>query len=469
MSETLITELLRYCKTKYRIDLSSSSDARALCSAELCLLKALVCLGRAAMQCWCAQLGDGYLGSTRATRNGIRYRFVGYRQKAIHGLFGVITLVRAYYAPLASSGKGWVPLAERVGSSGGYTPGCQYFMARFSAQQSYEESLRQFHEVFRPDERELVALNKAFEMVREVGHGLQEQRQTEIEERAAKPVAVREQITGTMAVCIDAGKVPVRAQERVTKDGKKKYDRVYRDSKVATVSAVKRDDEDVVHCTETSCVTGIEHADQFFPRLEVEMSRRSHELAALVLVILGDGASWIWERVSLLAENGQQVWHILDFWHACDNLAKLSRELYGEGSKQFAECFERWRSMLWQGCVAAVIKELKELHDSGRYSEKQCDELQGKINYFSTNQERMDYPRYRAVGLPIGSGVVESACKNVVGARMKQSGMMWTLEGARDMLQLRAAVKSRRFWSDFENLLPSAPPQQTDETYREAA
>ena len=43
------------------------------------------------------------------------------------------------------------------------------------------------------------------------------------------------------------------------------------------------------------------------------------------------------------------------------------------------------------------------------------------------------------------------------------------LEGAQDMLQLRAAVKSRRFWSDFENLLPSAPPQQTDETYREAA
>ena len=81
----------------------------------------------------------------------------------------------------------------------------------------------------------------------------------------------------------------------------------------------------------------------------------------------------------------------------------------------------------------------------------------GKINYFSTNQERMDYPQYRAVGLPIGSGVVESACKNVVGARMKQSGMMWTLEGARDMLQLRAAVKSRRFWSDFENLLPRLP------------
>ena len=226
------------------------------------------------MQRWCAQLGDGYVGS-RATHNEVRYRFVGYRQKTLHGLFGVITLVRAYYAPLGSSGKGWVPLAERLGITGGYTPGCQYFMARLSAQQPYEASLEQFHEVFRADERELISMQKAFEMVRKVGCGLQEQRQQEIRERADKPLAVREEISATMAVSIDAGKVPIRANEQVTKDGKKKYERAYRDSKVATVSAVAVDKEGTAHCTNTSCVTGIEHADEFFPRIEVEMSRRA--------------------------------------------------------------------------------------------------------------------------------------------------------------------------------------------------
>ena len=235
------------------------------------------------------------------------------------------------------------------------------------------------------------------------------------------------------------------------------------------MSAVAVDKEGAAHCTNTSCVTGIEHADEFFPRIEVEMSRRSHRAAALLLVILGDGASWIWARAADLAESGQKVWYILDFWHACDHLAKISKTLYGEATEQFSTCYERWRSLLWQGCVAAVIKELKELHASGRYTDKQCYDIQGEINYFTENKERMDYPLYRSVPLPIGSGVVESACKNVVAARMKQSGMMWTLDGAKDMLQLRASVKSRRFWSDFENLLPSSPPQQTDEIHLEAA
>ena len=149
------------------------------------------------------------------------------------------------------------------------------------------------------------------------------------------------------------------------------------------------------------------------------MSRRSRNLSALLLVILGDGASWIWDRVADLAEPGQKVWHILDFWHACDHLAKIGKKLYGEGSDQFKACFERWRGLLWDGCVAVVIKELQDLHDSGSYNKTQCYDLQGEINYFTTNKPRMDYPLYRHLGLPIGSGVVESACKNVVAKRMK--------------------------------------------------
>ena len=129
----------------------------------------------------------------------------------------------------------------------------------------------------------------------------------------------------------------------------------------------------------------------------------------------------------------------------------------GEATEQFSTCYERWRSLLWQGCVAAVIKELNT-----------------PVAARSTASPRTRSAwTTRCIGRchwPIGSGVVESACKNVVAARMKQSGMMWDA-GRRQgyMLQLRASVKSRRFWSDFENLLPSSPPQQTDQIHLEAA
>ena len=274
--------------------------------------------------------------------------------------------------------------------------------------------------------------------------------------------AVREKITGTMVVSIDAGKVPTRANERVDDDGNKNYDREYRDAKVATVSALEWDEKRAeAHCTKTSCVTGIEHADQFFPRIEVEMKRRSAELATLILVVLGDGASWIWDRVADLAEPGQQVWYILDFWHACDHLAKICRVLYGEDTKPFTKQFERWRRMLRKSGVAAVISELKQLRDSGSYPGA-GDDIQKQINYFTANKERMDYQRYRELRLPIGSGTVETACKNVVAARLKQSGMMWSVDGAKGMLQLRASLKSRRLMSDFDSLLPLSPTQETD-------
>ena len=80
----------------------------------------------------------------------------------------------------------------------------------------------------------------------------------------------------------------------------------------------------------------------------------------------------------------------------------------------------------------------------------------------------MAYPLYRSLGLPIGSGV-ESAYKNVVAARMKRSGMVWSVDEAKGMLHLRASVKNRRLWNDFELLLPSPPPQQIDQTHLEAA
>ena len=300
MSDDVIAELLRHCKSTFGIDLSPSSGPRELRAAGLAMLKSLVQLGRAAMHVWYQQLGDGDLGS-QVTRNGVRYRRVGKRAKTIHGLFGWVTYVRFCYARLDGGGAGWAPLDQQLGVERGYAPDCQYFMACFCGRQPYQESLDHFHEVFRADGIERISMRKAYQMTCEVNRGLEQQRQQEITDylEEDKRVAVQDEITETMVVCIDAGKVPTRANENVDDAGNKSYECQYRDSKIATVSAVPKrkdadepaaeDEDDEVRLTNTSCVTGIEHADAFFPRIEVEMQRRSAQLAALTLVRLPSG------------------------------------------------------------------------------------------------------------------------------------------------------------------------------------
>lgn len=126
-----------------------------------------------------------------------------------------------------------------------------------------------------------------------------------------------------------------------------------------------------------------------------------------------------------MAERGQQEWQILDFWHACEHLGRMARLLYGEGNECFRECFGRWRGMLRESRSAEVIGELIQLRDGGQYP-KLRDDLQGEINYCTANRQRMDYRRYRELG------------------------------------QLRASIKSRRFRSDHQRLLSESPPQENE-------
>ena len=461
MSELLIAELLRFCKDTYGVDLRHAGGAGGLWHAEWCLLKVLVQVGRAVMARWFKELiTTGKQDRPRTIeRDGVQYRFVGYRPKTLHGLFGAVTYRRAYYA--SGTGKGLAPLDERLGIKRRHTPGCQYFLSMLVAQQAHAEGLRQFHEVFRADGRELLSEKKAFAMVRAVTGGLERQRQQEIsaQQQAAAAPTVADPIGGTVAVSIDAAKVPVRGDERVDDVGKKKWGRVFQDAKVAAVGLVRWNAKrKQAQCTRVSYVAASEHADQFFPRIEVELKRRCRSGTVQDLVVLADGAAWIWDRVESLAEYGQRAWYILDFWHACEHLAEACRLVYGEGSARGAACYRRWKKLLRGSRVGAVIEELVKLRASDVVSAGQRHELQGQINYFRTNRGRMDYRRYREHRLPIGSGTVESACKNVVGARLKGSGMIWSQPGAQGMLQLRAAVKSGRFQSDYERLLSASAP-----------
>jgi hypothetical protein len=451
MDTHFVSQLLAYFKATFGLEINS---AEQLFETQRNLLEYLICLGRELENKLFEELGKGYEGAT-VERDGKKYKFVGYRDNTIHGLFGEIGYQRAYYVSREEQGGSWIPLDERLGIQKRHTPGCNYFLSSFTGREAYQESLNRFHEIFRPDGKHLISMRKALDMDYALGSRIEQRRQQEIRHvfEGRGPMELQRTIQGTVAVSIDATKVREKQGEYVDDCGKKRYEIGFRDAKIGVISEARWDPvRSEAYCTDSSYVGGIEHADEFFRRLWVEMNRRTGQPEKIRIVFLADGANWIWDRVPELANDFSVL--ILDFYHAAEHLSELCKQLYGEQSEEYWRHFSRWRESFLQGKVQEVITELKQIR--AECKGKKRDALQGQINYFQDNKDRMRYDRYRAMQLPIGSGTVESSCKNVIGGRMKQGGMTWSESGAAGMLQIRTSLASDRFLQDFRDTLRRA-------------
>jgi hypothetical protein len=157
---------------------------------------------------------------------------------------------------------------------------------------------------------------------------------------------------------------------------------------------------------------------------------------------IADGAAWLWK---IQATYFAQAVAILDWYHLAEHVHKAANELHGQGTPQAAEWARQIKSELWEGRVGNA-RSLTEQERARTRSPRKRAALQELLTYLENNQEHMDYPRYRALGLPIGSGQVEAQCKTLVGGRCKQAGMRnWTYAGAEALLRLRAAKQDGTF------------------------
>src|SRR5215210_2453078 len=160
-----------------------------------------------------------------------------------------------------------------------------------------------------------------------------------------------------------------------------------------------------------------------------------------VVVCLGDGApsNWAWGACDEHFPNRVEV---LDWYHAMEHLWAAGNGIFGQGTPEAMRWVKQWEKELWEGSVEAVIvalhRESKREGEAGQAAREQ-------FHYFEANRERMRYSEYRAAGYPIGSGTVESACKRLIGARMKGAGMCWSKPGAQGVLTLRAELLSGRW------------------------
>jgi hypothetical protein len=177
-------------------------------------------------------------------------------------------------------------------------------------------------------------------------------------------------------------------------------------------------------------VTCLGEADEIFRRLYAQLRELGWVAPHTVVVIVGDGAEWIWNRATMFVHRCE----ILDFWHALEHAWTFARLRYGEGSAQADHWVHQIAEDLRAGRVQDVIAALKRLRPK---SEQLRESLQSLISYYSENAGRMRYNEYLRLGYGIGSGAVESAHKQVVHARLRQAGMRWSEAGARRLLALR--------------------------------
>ena len=172
MDKELVAHIVELVKMELRnsADADVASSATGMLRLELVVHQCLMEMGRQVVQDLTQQAGTGYQGR-RVKRGKVVFRFKGNRAKTVHGLYGPVTVERAYYYA-SGSGETWVPLDEQLGIGDGQTPACEYHLAQFAGQGPYQRSLSHFHTIFRPAGLDKISLHKTECMVDALGERL---------------------------------------------------------------------------------------------------------------------------------------------------------------------------------------------------------------------------------------------------------------------------------------------------------
>lgn len=208
--------------------------------------------------------------------------------------------------------------------------------------------------------------------------------------------------------------------------------------------------EEVAHAVNTRHVAYLGGPDVLGDMVWAEARRCGWEQAQDTVVI-GDGAPWIWNQSALHFGASRQL---VDWYHAKQHLVEAARLLKREGSPAFSRWLNSRETRLFQGHAEGIAEELDKA--AGQHPVHH-DALSREANYFRSNQLRMNYLEMKEEEWPIGSGMVESAAKQLK-ARFHGPGMRWSRNGAENLLPIRAAVLSQRFdciWHSAQNLPPT--------------
>ena len=194
----------------------------------------------------------------------------------------------------------------------------------------------------------------------------------------------------------------------------------------------------------TSFVGAIESVEDFGWRIYGEAVRRGLSQSQRV-VVLADGAEWI---KNLAQMHFSEATLIIDLYHARQHVSELCKTLFPKDEKKIGHQRIRWWTDLDDGKVEKIIRQA---HQHLPQEAEAKMKAKTEIHYLEKNAGYMRYAQFRAQGLFVGSGVVEAGCKTLIGQRLKQSGMEWSVRGANAIISLRSILTSGRFEDYWES------------------
>jgi hypothetical protein len=399
---------------------------------------------------------------------GHTLRLVSYREKQVNTVMGPLTIRRAYYhcqEPKRLAGRqnplpacpGVAPFDQRWGLVGRRSsPGVRRLVSFLSARLTHEEvaetlarllplaiSARQVGHVIQP-------AGEAFRQFEDqqvqklLTQGAEKHRsEKERQEEHGEPIRrLYVEMDGVMAR-LRRGSVPMEAHEQ-QREGD-----AYREVKVGAVFVGEPGPErsDLVPGVLIDRPVSIKYvarrttAEEFAPQLYA--LARHHGLSrARQIVILGDGAKWIW---NLAEEQFPGALQIVDEYHAREHVWDVARAAFAAEPDLRDSWAQAAIDHLSEGKVEQVIAAIEQLPPLAPEPGKTRSLRETEADYFRTNMSRMRYPVFRAQGIHLGSGIAEAACKTVVATRTKRSGMRWTPQGLDAILALRTAALNQEF------------------------
>ena len=407
---------------------------------EMVMREGLRVIGQQALQGF-LEAADSEAEAEMKCACGGKLKYQRRREATIWTVFGKVVYRRAYYAGCTCE-KGCAPVDRRYGiEPGKVTAGLAHLVALSGIHKAFEEGRKWLKEYLLFE----VSENTVRAETQKIGE-LQRQADCDLIQAMHNEVSLqkREQSQASLPAIlygsIDAAKVRIEPRDKQEKVAENREN--WRDLKAGCwyegeiVPPSQRSPRQetkaerqgtVLRAQNKKYFCDIDKAEQFGKLLWASACAVGADRAR-ILVFICDGAVWIWNLIAHYFPNAIQI---VDWYHAADRLERIAEEVFSNLTER-QTWLESVTEDLWQGRVELVIEACRALVKKSNLAKQ-------SLSYYGDNLERMRYAQFRAAGYLIGSGVIESGCKQIVTQRLKLPGAQWMLEGAILTAKARAA------------------------------